>query len=153
MNALRYFRQARLVSVAYEERHEGIADRIASVSDMEYLLRKVWPSDMDIRETFMAMYLNRSNEPLAYSVVSVGGIDSIAVDHRLIFSAALNIASCTGIALAHNHPSGRRDPGTSDIELTANIKAAADVLRFDLVDHLILTPGGDYYSFREKGKI
>lgn len=150
--APQYFRQARLISVAYDG-GEQPAERVGSSDDLEHIFRGIWPSDMAIRETFVAMYLDARGLPLAYFVVGLGGINSTAVDSRMVFAPALNIAGCHNIVLAHNHPSGIVTPSRSDITLTEKLKVAAEALDFHLMDHLILSPDGDCFSFKGEGRM
>jgi DNA repair protein RadC len=50
----------------------------------------------------------------------------------------------------HNHPSGDPTPSPDDIHLTAEVLAAAKLLDFDLLDHIILG-NGSYVSLRDRG--
>ena len=53
--------------------------------------------------------------------------------------------------LAHNHPSGTLKPSEADKRLTQKITKAAELLDIKVLDHLILTPDGDYVSFADEG--
>jgi DNA repair protein RadC len=52
---------------------------------------------------------------------------------------------------AHNHPSGNLNPSESDIRITQKIKEAGNVMDIQLLDHLIITHGEEYYSFADNG--
>jgi len=52
---------------------------------------------------------------------------------------------------SHNHPSGNLKPSQSDIRLTNKIKKASELLDIKLLDHLIITPNQEYYSFADEG--
>ena len=56
---------------------------------------------------------------------------------------------CT-IVLAHNHPSGDPSPSREDIEMTKEIKHAANALSILLHDHVIVG-NGQWLSFRKAG--
>ena len=56
----------------------------------------------------------------------------------------------TALILVHNHPSGDPTPSRADVEMTAEVKAAAAVLGVVLHDHLILG-NGRWTSFRREG--
>ena len=71
------------------------------------------------------------------------------VDIRLLFKKALKL-SAVGIIVAHNHPSGKLKPSTSDIQLTNKIKEAGVTLDIKLLDHLIITEKA-YFSFADEG--
>ena len=50
-----------------------------------------------------------------------------------------------------HHPSGTLRPSESDKSLTQKIKKAGDLLDIKVLDHLIISPDGDYYSFADNG--
>ncbi len=104
-----------------------------------------------LHEEFWVLYLNNSNKLLSKNRLSKGGITSTLVDIRLIYKKALDL-SAVGIIICHNHPSGRRNPSKSDIELTKKIKQGGISLDIKLLDHLIITEKS-YFSFADNGKI
>ncbi|MDT0678512.1 JAB domain-containing protein [Zunongwangia sp. F117] len=55
------------------------------------------------------------------------------------------------LVLSHNHPSGTLHPSEPDKALTQKIKKAGELLDIKVLDHLILTPEGDYFSFADEG--
>jgi DNA repair protein RadC len=115
----------------------------------------VWPFMKDIadhHEEMWALYLNRSNRVMACVQISKGGVSGTIADPKLIFQLALILpcpASC--IILAHNHPSGNLIPSQADIQLTGRIKEGGKALEIQLLDHLIVTSPGKYYSFADEG--
>lgn len=107
---------------------------------------------IDHRESFYAMYLNRSNHVVGVCLISQGGIAGTVVDIRLVLQAAL-LLNASGIILSHNHPSGRCQPSNEDITITKNMKDACKILEMQLLDHIIVTSTDDYYSFADEGII
>ena len=63
-----------------------------------------------------------------------------------------NITNSVALVLAHNHPSGNLKPSRQDIEITKQVKDAAQLMRITVIDHLILTDTG-YYSFSDEGQL
>jgi DNA repair protein RadC len=98
------------------------------------------------QEVFLTFFLNSSNKVLGYSEVARGTLDSCPVDSRIVFRAALAVPSCTGIVLAHNHPSGNAAPSDADRRVTKALVAAGKLLNFTVLDHVIV--GDEAYSFR-----
>ena len=68
------------------------------------------------------------------------------------FQAAI---MCNGkyIALCHNHPSGSLNPSEPDRRMTRLFCEGAKTINMRLIDHIILSPDGDYFSFNENGMI
>ena len=78
------------------------------------------------------------------------GITGTVADPKLILGVALKSAA-TGIILAHNHPSGNLQPSTADLEITKKIESACKFLDIKLLDHIIISPTGQFYSFIDEG--
>lgn len=115
---------------------------------VEYF-RTIWEIDkIEHVESFFLMLLNRANKVIGWSKISEGGINGTVADPKVIFQIALK-ANATSIIVAHNHPSGNKEPSESDERLTKKIKNAGKFLDLNLLDHLILT-SEDYYSFAEE---
>lgn len=116
-------------------------------------VRSIFPPDeLEMRERFYAVYLTNRQEVLGYRLISVGGISSTVVDIRLVLQGAL-LTNATGILVAHNHPSGNLIPSEADEFITKKLSKAAAVMDYQLLDHIILVPDNDFYSFRDHGKL
>ena len=98
-------------------------------------------------EEFWVLYLNNSNKVLEVHQLSKGGITATMVDIRLLYKKAVEL-SAVAIIVAHNHPSGKLLPSTSDKQLTQKIKDSGSTLDIKLLDHLIITQK-DYFSFAD----
>jgi DNA repair protein RadC len=125
--------------------------QIRSSRDAADLFYGHWPEDLELRESFYVLLLNRANRVNGIYQVSTGGIAGTVVDAKLVFAAALKSLSCA-VILAHNHPSGNLQPSQADLELTRKLKDAGQTLDILVLDHLILTRHG-YYSFADEGLI
>ena len=110
------------------------------------------PSMQDLAtEEFWALYMNQSFQLIKAQRISQGGITDTSVDVRVIMREAV-LCNATVMAVAHNHPSGNAQPSGPDDKITQQIAKACEIMRIYLVDHLIVTDG-DYYSYRDSGKI
>ena len=124
--------------------------KIAGSQDADEQFRIVWNhQEMELRESFKAMYLNRSNRVLGISTISEGGLSGTVVDVRLILATALK-AGASSIILCHNHPSGNLKPSEADYVITNKIRDAGKVMDIQVLDHLILTDDS-YFSFSDEG--
>lgn len=87
-------------------------------------------------------------------IIKIGEGDNASCHMNLnrAFQAAI---ICNGryIAICHNHPSGNLTPSKLDEEITRLFRNGADAIKMRLVDHVILSPEGDYFSFNENGMI
>ena len=102
-------------------------------------------------EHFDILMLNQRYKLIKRENISIGGITETAVDIRIIFRECL-LNNATILMCVHNHPSGSILPSRYDDELTRNISNAAKLMRIHFADHVIIGDG-DYYSYREEGKL
>ncbi len=119
---------------------------------MEKVFRKIWNTEeLDVRESFYAIFFNNKLDVVGYRKIADGGLDSIMIDIRLLMSSGL-LCNALRFAVAHNHPSGTLRPSGADRALTRTIIEAGNILNIELIDHFILTTDS-YYSFRDEGDI
>lgn len=78
-----------------------------------------------------------------------GGADTVTVCTRSIVLRAL-LTGAVGVVLAHNHPSGDREPSRADIDVTRELARALRAIDVRLLDHLIIGRGTGYTSMREQ---
>jgi DNA repair protein RadC len=105
-----------------------------------------------LQEQFIVLYLNRANLVLGGHKVFTGGLTGTVADVRLILGIALKACACS-IIISHNHPSGNLKPSGADQELTNKLKEAGKLMDITLLDHIILSPEGTFYSFADEGLI
>lgn len=101
------------------------------------------------KEVFKIILLNTKNHIIKYLNVSVGSLNSSIVHPREVFSEAVK-AGCSGMLLAHNHPSGDPEPSREDIETTQRLVNAGNILGIKVLDHVVIGDGR-YISFKEQG--
>lgn len=105
-------------------------------------------SSMAVQETFNVLLLNNGNFVKGIYTLSQGGLTGTLVDIRLLFAVVLKSLS-VAVILSHNHPSGNLKPSKADRQITRKITKAAGLLDLKVLDHLILGPEGDYFSFAD----
>lgn len=106
-------------------------------------------------EHLQILLLNARRKLIRIERVSQGTLDSILVHPREVFKSAIS-ANAAAVVLAHNHPSGDPTPSEKDIKVTRDLIRASQLLKIDVIDHVILgkpTEGRarDYVSLRELG--
>jgi DNA repair protein RadC len=89
------------------------------------------------RETAVVIHVNTRRRAIGYHIVCHGTIDSLLVHPREVFRAAI-VSNASAIVMVHNHPSGEPMPSEADIRITSDIRKAGDLLRVDLLDHVII---------------
>ena len=141
------------VKLIYQNRVKA-KDRfqVQSSQDAYEVLLSNWSDQIGFIEEFYILLLDRSNRIMGHYLVSQGSMAGTIVDPKVIFIAALK-AKASAIIMAHNHPSGNLSPSQADIRLTEKLKTAGEFLELPVLDHLILSPEGGYYSFSDEGLI
>lgn len=109
------------------------------MEDMRYLQK----------EHFVCLFLNTKNHVIGQETLSIGSLNASIVHPREVFLAAIKRSSAS-IICVHNHPSGDPAPSPEDIEITARLVEAGQIIGIDVLDHIIL---GDqkFVSLKEKG--
>lgn len=101
------------------------------------------------KEHFRVLFLDRKNALIADEVQQTGTVDHAPVYPREVIKRALEL-SASAIIVVHNHPSGDPTPSQGDIEMTEEIREAAERLGIVLHDHLIVGKKG-HASFKSLG--
>ncbi|WP_421810718.1 JAB domain-containing protein [Flagellimonas sp.] len=140
------------IRISYCERLGTIESESVQRSDLiAKLLHDNWNKDtIGLHETFKVILLNNGNKVKGVYQASSGGITGTLVDIRILFAVILKSLS-TAIILAHNHPAGTLAPSQADIRLTKKIQKAGNLFDIRVLDHLIISPKGDYFSFMDNG--
>lgn len=124
-------------------------DRVKITSSVAaYDLLKVELADL-LHEEFYVLYLNRGNFVIEKKQLSIGGMAGTVADGKIIYKTALELNAC-GMILAHNHPSGNKQPSEQDKRLTKQLKDFGKLVEIEVLDHLIIT-SETYYSFADEG--
>lgn len=139
------------VELTYKSTSKSRSKIYSSEDAYKYLLPTYKEGTICYKEYFKVLFLNQSSQILGYTLISEGGITETCADVRVILQAALLTNSVT-IILAHNHPSGSMKPSRQDMEITKQVKDAAQLMRIKVLDHIILTDTG-YYSFADEGQL
>jgi len=103
-------------------------------------------------EVFAVACLSTRHRLLSWHVLSRGTRASTPVSIPDVFVPACLTPGTTGLIVLHNHPSGDAVPSADDVALTTRLRAAAVILDIEVLDHLIVGEGEQYYSFREAGQ-
>lgn len=130
---------------------------ITSSKDSADAFLHLYDEEIETRESFWVLALNRRNAPIAAFCAGVGGVAACHVDIKIIlqFLCTSGASSCI---ISHNHPSGNTAPSQSDLDITRRIKDAARLLDIGLLDHIIVVPKCNeaeykprYLSFADEG--
>jgi DNA repair protein RadC len=90
------------------------------------------------KEQLRGLYLNSRYQVIHDEVISVGSLTANIVHPREVFQPAIE-HSAVAVIIAHNHPSGVLEPTAADLAVTAQLKAAGELLGITLLDHLIVS--------------
>ncbi|GAA0772527.1 JAB domain-containing protein [Roseibium denhamense] len=93
--------------------------------------------ELDSREQFRVLFLDKKNGLIADEVQQIGTVDHTPVYPREVIRRAIELAS-TAIILVHNHPSGDPTPSRADIQMTRQIVDIAKPLGVEVHDHIII---------------
>jgi DNA repair protein RadC len=100
-------------------------------------------------EQFRVLFLDNRNRLVADEAQARGTVNHTPVYPREVVKRALELQA-TGLILVHNHPSGDPTPSSADLQMTQEVKRAAEALSLLLQDHVVVG-NGRWLSFREAG--
>lgn len=101
-------------------------------------------------ESFVVLLLNTRRRIKGHVLVSTGTLDTILVHPREVFRPAI-IGAAAAIVLMHCHPSGDPSPSEADIRVTRDLIRAGQVLKMEVLDHVIVGAGETFTSLRTLG--
>lgn len=102
------------------------------------------------KECLAVLLLNTRRRIKGHHLVSMGTLDTILVHPRETFRAAI-IAAASAIVMMHNHPSGDPTPSEGDIHATRQMIRAGQLLKIEVLDHVIIGAGDTFKSLKEMG--
>ena len=100
-------------------------------------------------EHFQAVLLNTRRKLIRVELISQGLVDTLLAHPREVFKPAI-AANASAVVLVHNHPSGDPTPSAADIKVTRDLIRAGDLLKIEVLDHVIVG-NGNFSSLRALG--
>ena len=104
------------------------------------------------REVVAIVNMQSDGRPINMNIVSMGALDQSIAHPREILKSTI-LSNAASIMMVHNHPSNKLTPSAEDIATTARIKQLCDLVGVRFLDHIIVGPGKDYYSFHQRDQI
>jgi len=106
-------------------------------------------------EEFRAILLDTRRRLIRTEQITSGILDTAIVHPREVFKKAIS-ANASALVLVHNHPSGDPTPSRADIQVTRDLIRAGQLMKIDVLDHIILGQRNterdrDYVSLKEMG--
>ena len=98
------------------------------------------PDYSDERESLYILHLNARRRVTGFHLAAHGLLDTILTDARSVFRAAI-VANAAAIVLMHNHPSGDSAPSECDVKVTRDLIRAGQLLKIEVLDHVIIGHG------------
>jgi len=129
-----------------------VKKRICGADDAAQYIGQFYQSDIDIYESFFILLLDRANNTIGYAKISQGGCVGTVIDTKIIAKYCID-SLAQSVILAHNHPSGNKQPSTQDIEITKKVKNTLAIFDCQVHDHIILTSENGFFSMQENGLI
>ena len=117
-----------------------------------YARAHIMPSMLPV-ENFWVLWTNTRRRITGFIKVSQGTQDTLLIHPREVFKSAI-VADASAIILVHNHPSGDCTPSEADIKVTRDLIRAGQLLKIEVLDHIILghvAEQKNFTSLRELG--
>ena len=103
-------------------------------------------------EKFLILYLDVRAQLIRSDIVQVGTINRVAIYPREVLKSAL-VLGAEAVVIAHNHPSGDVQPSPADVVATHDLFQTLTAAHIRLIDHIIVGPDRQMYSFYAHGNL
>jgi DNA repair protein RadC len=122
--------------------------RVGDAQTCHHLLDLLLDLKREPVEKFGILSLSTKQRILGLHILAQGSLDSVIVEPREVFKAAM-LNNAYAIIAFHNHPSGQAEPSAWDIAITRRLMDVGDILNVRLIDHLIIGEE-KYVSLKEE---
>lgn len=107
------------------------------------------------QEQLYVFLLNSRLRLKGHTLIGLGTLTGVVMSPMEVFRAAV-VSAAFAIVVAHNHPSGDPTPSEADIRVTREMISAGQVLKINVVDHVVIGTAAEnrplpYASLREMG--
>lgn len=126
--------------------------KVQSPDEIFHIMQKILlKEDLEdrMREHFWTVSLDNGGTILNIELVSLGTATSVTSEPMEVLSIPLQ-KKVVKLVLVHNHPSGVLTPSEGDKVNTDRLIQACNIMKIELLDHLIITENS-YYSFADSG--
>ncbi len=132
--------KAARVAAAFElARRAGLPAELKRISGSADVAMAAVPFVRGLRsERVVVIVCDSGGSVLRVTPLSEGGTSASLLPVPDVLKIAL-AAGGTRFAVAHNHPSGSLAPSAADLEVTAQLRAAAHTVGLRFLDHVIVT--------------
>jgi DNA repair protein RadC len=91
-------------------------------------------------EVFACLFLDSRHRVIAFEELFRGTLDGASVHPREVVRRCL-AHNAAAVILAHNHPSGDREPSTADRTITFRLREALSHVEVRVLDHIVVGDG------------
>jgi len=119
-----------------------------SINSPELVAKLMLQESKIDREAFWVLHLNTQHRVIEKELVALGILDRSLIHPREVFRKAI-LNSSHAIITVHNHPGGDLSPAQDDKEVWQRLKKAGEIIGIEILDNLIITPDGKFYSEKQ----
>lgn len=100
------------------------------------------------KEALVVLVLNIRRRIIGHNLVALGSLHTCPVEPREVFKPVIGVSG-SALILVHNHPSLDPTPSEADIKVTCDLMRAGQLLKIEVLDHIIM--GERHVSLRALG--
>ena len=127
------------------QRPEEVVEIFRSIqkaeNEIDRMKERLWTMGLDVRKRIVYIEL-----------VAMGTLTACLVQAREVYRLAI-IRAVSEILVIHSHPSGDPEPSDDDVAITKRLHEAGKILGIELLDHIIVTHGPAFTSFKAQGRL
>lgn len=115
--------------------------RAVQVSDPATVVNNLSWLRWEQKENMVVVTLDAANHIIDKHIVSKGIANNVQFHNREILRHAI-LDNAVSIIIAHNHPSGNREPSEEDIAVTRLMNSACKIMGIPCLDHIVISRSG-----------
>jgi DNA repair protein RadC len=129
-----------------------VEEKISSPDILAGIFKKILETENEFdidKEHFWIVGLKSNNRVKFIELISIGTLNASLTHPREVFRPAV-VRAAASIIIVHNHPSGDTSPSTEDKQITIRMVDVGKMMDIPILDHVIISEDGDYFSFKEE---
>ena len=130
---------------------------LSQIMDQPELVAQYWRDNIPkadwydpMKEALVVLVLNTRKRIIGHNLVALGSLDTCVVTPLHIFRPVIAVAGAS-IILVHHHPSGDATPSEADIKVTRDLIRAGQLLKIEVLDHVVIGSGNESKSLKALG--
>lgn len=120
-------------------------EKITTPGDIVKLINAHEKYELATTEKIIVIATDNKNQVNTYSEIATGTAGYANFSMSELFKIVI-LSNSSKFIMVHNHPSGDATPSKEDLDVTEKVRAAAETMGLQFLDHIIIGDNDNYTS-------